>query len=920
MKKTIFVLLAVIAAASWLGYYTLQHTEKLKQSPLTDSVAYDNIARISADPNGGYFIIQHAKQVLAKVLPSGLLDYQLIAPGRELKALKNYTNMAIDPNGNVYVLITELDEYGLYVMGEQIVKFNSSGELDKVIQSYSYDVQKEKMLRLGQVKALQYTQDRLYYYTVNEHTVQLHEYNTTNHTLSTEFSMKVENNNHISEIIGTELGHMYYSTKKGELYKVDSDGQPYLILDASNNGSKLMFPINLRLNNNRQLLFIDMQTYGIYRLLHPDQKEQGIAAFEQVQITREGKSIEPEDISSLTVNADNSIFIAASNSVQHYDANGQWISSSSEAKFNKSKMIEVWLIWLIALTTVILIFIALWLIYDGLMKRRISIILKQIMVFIPIIVISMAVLSYIIFTSFSVKMKLEVEKQLQLLAHNGQGLISGDQVERIQSPADYMSDVYVDIMNHKESLFTNANYEREGLYSSLYKVENDQLYLLMDDDVSVNVFKPFESSEENEDVIRNKSILSGEFSDVNGNWIYAIGPVTNSSGEVVGIYEVGKEMHGFATHQLKLMYSVIKSIIIITCLIVIVFFLMTFYLLNSIRILRRSVNEMASGKWDTVVEINTKDEVSDLGDRFNFMSKQIRDYVTEVTKLSESYFRFVPQQFMDFLGKASILDVKLGDQVQRDMNILVCNIRDFYAMSKHMTPEQNFNFINSFLRRIGPPIRDNGGIVNKYLGAGVLALFPDNSDDALAAAIGIREQLLDYNNHRRNSNYKTIELGISLHKGPLMLGIIGEEQRIDGGVLSDHVNLTTILEKMTEDLGASILITEDFKNQLLQSEHIEYRNLGLVEVQGNDQPMQLYDVFHGDVETIHKLKSKTKAKFELGIELYQAGRFFDARENFLQVIKHNRQDKAAKHYFYICDEYYQKGTEVNWRGTLTIAN
>ena len=923
MKRTIITLLAVIAAAIWLVFYSIGHIHHLGQSPLKNAISYDNIARIATDPTGGYLIIHKSKQELVKVLPSVSLDYQLQAPARDDDALKNFTNMAVDPQGNIYILLTELDEFGLYVKGEQIIRYTSSGLFDKVIQSYNYeDTQnQDTMLRIGKVKALQYQHDKLYYYTVDKQLAQLNQYNPANDQLETVIDIDIDNNKHISEIIGTEPGQIYYSTKQGEIYRVESEGKSDVLLDSTTSASQLMFPTNLRLDSEGKLIFLDMQTEDIYRLLDSNSPLKGISAFETIELRNGGSLDELSGISSLTPNADGTLFVSTADTVYHYDYRGSRISEVSDAVYTKNSSISIWITWLTAITAAILTLIALWIIYDGLMKRRISIILKQIMVFVPIIIISMIVLSYIIFNSFSVKMKSEVEKQLQLLAHNGQSLISGEQLELIKSPADYMSDAYIEIKSNKDDLFTvngNDKYDREGLYSTLYKVQDGVLYLLMDDDDGVNLFRPFESSEENQSVIKDRMISSGEFEDANGTWIYAIGPVMNSEGIVVGIYEVGKEMHGFETHQKQLFYSVVESIIIISGVIVIVFLLMTFYLLNSIRMLRRSVNEMASGKWDTVVDIRTKDEVSDLGDRFNFMSKQIRDYVTEVTELSESYFRFVPQQFMNFLGKDSILDIKLGDQVQRDMIILVCNIRDFYAMSKNMTPEENFNFINSFLKRIGPPIRMNGGIVNKYLGAGVLALFTDNSDEALRAAIGIREELVTYNQHRRNSNYKPIELGISLHKGPLMLGIIGEEQRIDGGVLSDHVNLTTILEKMTEDLGASILITEELHNHLQHSDQMDYRSLGIVEVQGYDLPLQLYDVFHGDVETIRKLKSRTKSMFEEGIVLYQAGRFFDAREHFLEVIKLNRQDKAAKHYFYICDEYFQKGTELNWKGTLTI--
>lgn len=72
---------------------------------------------------------------------------------------------------------------------------------------------------------------------------------------------------------------------------------------------------------------------------------------------------------------------------------------------------------------------------------------------------------------------------------------------------------------------------------------------------------------------------------------------------------------------------------------------MTYVLLSSIRKLRNSVGEIAKGNWDTVVTINTRDEVSDLGDSVNTMAARIRDYITKVENFSQSYYRFVPQQF-----------------------------------------------------------------------------------------------------------------------------------------------------------------------------------------------------------------------------------------------------------------------------------
>src|SRR5690554_3274086 len=200
MRRTIFVLLVVIAAASWLGYYSLQHVQSFKQTPLVNSLSYNNIARVATDPTGGFLIIHKSKQELIKVLPSGILDYQLTSPKRGNVAHINLTNMTVDPQGNVYVLLTELDEYGLFVKGEQINRYTSTGKLDKVIKSYTYDESDGEMLRVGKLKGLQYLDDHLAFFTVDEQAVQLQRYHPTNDQWGLPLEINLTNNSHISEI------------------------------------------------------------------------------------------------------------------------------------------------------------------------------------------------------------------------------------------------------------------------------------------------------------------------------------------------------------------------------------------------------------------------------------------------------------------------------------------------------------------------------------------------------------------------------------------------------------------------------------------------------------------------------------------------------------------------------------------------
>lgn len=151
-----------------------------------------------------------------------------------------------------------------------------------------------------------------------------------------------------------------------------------------------------------------------------------------------------------------------------------------------------------------------------------------------------------------------------------------------------------------------------------------------------------------------------------------------------------------------------------------------------------------------------------------------------------------------------------------------------------------------------------------------------------------------------------------------MMGIIGEERRWEGNVISDDVHLTATLEKLSEELGASVLVTRDLFEQLREPERYRHRSLGRITPEGQESAIELIDVYEGDSEQLRQAKDRTRALFERGLMLCQEGRFYDARETFVEVIKQNRMDKAAKLYFYLCDEYYQKGTSTYWNGTLAV--
>ncbi|MEB3826256.1 GAF domain-containing protein, partial [Phormidium sp. CCY1219] len=115
----------------------------------------------------------------------------------------------------------------------------------------------------------------------------------------------------------------------------------------------------------------------------------------------------------------------------------------------------------------------------------------------------------------------------------------------------------------------------------------------------------------------------------------------------------------------------------------------------------------------------------DITDRKKAEAERLK-LTNDLLQLNAAYSRFVPRQFLQFLNKNSIVDVQLGNHVEREMSVLFSDIRSFTTLSESMNPQDNFKFINSYLRRMEPAILLNNGFIDKYIGDAIMALFGES--------------------------------------------------------------------------------------------------------------------------------------------------------------------------------------------------
>ena len=265
----------------------------------------------------------------------------------------------------------------------------------------------------------------------------------------------------------------------------------------------------------------------------------------------------------------------------------------------------------------------------------------------------------------------------------------------------------------------------------------------------------------------------------------------------------------------------------------------------------------------------------------------------QLSKVSSLYGKFVPKELIHSLGRDNILEMQLGDQVKMDMTVFFADIRQFTRLSESMTPQENFKFINSYLARISPFIQKYNGFIDKYIGDSIMALYPKNPDDALKTAIEMMAHIHIYNGHRKNSGYNPIKIGVGIHTGSCIMGVIGDGERMQGTVISDAVNLASRIQDVTKMYGANIVISQETFVRLENPLDYNFRFLGKAKVKGKEQTVSLFEFFDGDTEGQKRLKADTKVDFETAILLFAKQQFAEAVELFQQIVERNPEDQAA---------------------------
>jgi adenylate cyclase len=254
--------------------------------------------------------------------------------------------------------------------------------------------------------------------------------------------------------------------------------------------------------------------------------------------------------------------------------------------------------------------------------------------------------------------------------------------------------------------------------------------------------------------------------------------------------------------------------------------------------LKHLAARLGQGDLDAKSDVTGRDLAGSLGASLDAMAAGLR----ERDRVKEVFGRYLATQVSDRILKG---DVNLGGE-SRVVTILFSDIRNFTTMAEDMTPQQVVSFLNAYFAEMVEAVFEQGGILDKFLGDGMMAVFgslgdqPDHAQRAVRAALRMKALLGKINGERAVAGKAPVAIGIGIHTDEVIVGNIGSARRLEYTVVGDGVNTSSRVQALNKDFGTTILITETTYEAV--KDVVECRPMPETPLRGKQRALKFYEV------------------------------------------------------------------------------
>lgn len=224
------------------------------------------------------------------------------------------------------------------------------------------------------------------------------------------------------------------------------------------------------------------------------------------------------------------------------------------------------------------------------------------------------------------------------------------------------------------------------------------------------------------------------------------------------------------------------------------------------------------------------------------LERRIEQSSRELERIQRSFARFAPAELVERI----VSDGMLASGERRDVTVLFADIRDFTRISETLDPAVLVEMLNGYFRDMSEVIQSHHGHVTRVMGDGIMSVFgvlernPWHVQDAVEAAIGMREALSRYNEKLRARGLPVLRFGIGIHCGLVVAGLVGSDELLEFTVMGDVVNVASRVEALTRHFDADILVTEEVRKLL--GDRFGMSEMPSAVIKGKSQPIVTWAV------------------------------------------------------------------------------
>ena len=410
--------------------------------------------------------------------------------------------------------------------------------------------------------------------------------------------------------------------------------------------------------------------------------------------------------------------------------------------------------------------------------------------------------------------------------------------------------------------------------------------------------------------------LLGELDDLRDDFDRKIDAARNEMRRLAGAAVIGTR-----AYQRRVVTIGVALLAIATLLGLTVAALVTLGLVRPVRRLLLGTAAVEHGALDTVVPVTSRDEIGSLTQSFNSMVGELR----VKARIRDTFGKYVdPRIVAGLLDRPELTEAKGS---RREMTILFCDMKGFTALSEGMTPAALVNVLNRYITVMSEPVRCNNGIIDKYIGDGIMAFWgppftgtDDHSGPACLAALdqlaglaGFRAELPEITGLRRG--FPEVDIRIGIATGDVVVGNIGSEQTRNYTVIGDTVNLASRLEAANKTYGTRALVSEGTNR--FAADLVETREIDQVLVVGKTEPQRIFELL-GRKGEVSGERLALRDAFGAALAAYRRKNWGEARAGFEGCLEIVPGDGPSTALLRRIAQFCTTAPDLDWDGVWSL--